>query len=190
LNRPSRPGSARSCGSSPIPTPSSRVRSPAARPRGTLRIDRSHLPGLRDRTAGLARSPARRAHPEGRGSGNSRQRPLSQDRHHRYRQGRIVGAPEPQLELRADVAAGKLGGGPLVEQLVRVDGGDELQLAARCVVAAIVGSAARGGEERAARSAVAIRATEDRMPASILTARARGGGTQTASRRSGRRRRA
>ena len=35
LNRPSRPGSARSCGSSPIPTPSSRVRStwhPGRRP--------------------------------------------------------------------------------------------------------------------------------------------------------------
>src|SRR6266496_2973082 len=35
----------------------------AARPAGPLRADRSHLPGLRDRTAGPARSPARRAHP-------------------------------------------------------------------------------------------------------------------------------
>src|SRR5580700_3047886 len=35
----------------------------AARPRGPLRADRSHLPGLRDRPAGPAAPPARRAHP-------------------------------------------------------------------------------------------------------------------------------
>ena len=34
-----------------------------ARPGGALRTDRSHLAGVRDRTAGPARSPARRAHP-------------------------------------------------------------------------------------------------------------------------------
>ena len=35
----------------------------AARPGGPLRADRGHLPGLRDRAAGPAASPARRAHP-------------------------------------------------------------------------------------------------------------------------------
>jgi hypothetical protein len=34
----------------------------ASRPRGALRADRSHLPGLRDRPAGPAGTPARRAH--------------------------------------------------------------------------------------------------------------------------------
>jgi RNA polymerase sigma factor (sigma-70 family) len=50
VDRPSRLGSATSCGSSRIRTPTSRVQL-AARPRGPLLTDRSHLSGLRERPA-------------------------------------------------------------------------------------------------------------------------------------------
>ena len=103
LNRPTRPGSAKSSGSSPIPMPASRRDRRAGQARGTLRADRIDLPGLRHRPSAPATPPARRPHParrprvpRGRGGGHAGlDRQLGQQRPQ-------TGAREPSTPTAAD----------------------------------------------------------------------------------------
>ena len=60
VNRRNRPVWAKSSGWSPTGRPPRGCYRRAARPRGPLRADRVHLPGLRDRPPGAAAPPARR----------------------------------------------------------------------------------------------------------------------------------
>ena len=70
----------------------------AARPGGPLRADRSHLPGLRDRAAGPAASPARRAHP-------ARRPRIPRERGGRHaRLDRRIGQQRPQTGPRQPAA--------------------------------------------------------------------------------------